>query len=121
MELSKLAVVGSRTITNYNVVSKFIGPLVKEHWIGTIISGGAKGVDTIAREYAKINNLEYIEYPANWNLYGKKAGYKRNQLIVDNSDYVVAFWDGQSKGTMHTVDLAKKAGKLVKFYKLNKV
>ena len=116
--MSILAIVGSRTISNYNVVAKFLHQLIKKYSIDTIVSGGAVGIDSVAMEYAKRNKLAYIEHLPDWDLHGKSAGAIRNQLIVDSSDYVVAFWDGKSVGTMITVDMAKKVGKLIKLYKL---
>lgn len=68
------------------------------------------GADAIAAQWAKSNNIETIEYPADWNQHGKKAGFLRNQqMIVEGKpEVVVAAWDGESKGTKHTIDLAAK-------------
>ena len=77
----------------------------------TIISGGAIGVDTCAREYAKKNGLKLIEYYPNYAKYGKAAPLKRNKLIVEECDNLLVFWDGISKGTKHTIEYAKKRNK----------
>jgi len=108
----KLAIVGSRTFNDEDLLHNIImGYMWKEDWSLTIISGGATGADSLAKEFAETYGYNYIEYPAEWDKYGKSAGYKRNKLIVDNCDIVLAFWDGKSKGTKHTIDLAREAKK----------
>ena len=97
-----LAVVGSRTFTNYQL---FVAELDRYSDITRIISGGAKGADMMARRYAKENNITIREYIPNWNLYGKSAGYKRNVFIVDDADQLIAFWDSTSRGTKHSIGL----------------
>lgn len=73
-----------------------------------VISGGARGVDIAARAAAIDMGFQYREYPADWDTHGKAAGYIRNEQMVLAADKVIAFWDGQSKGTKHTIDLALK-------------
>jgi len=76
----------------------------------TIIEGGAKGADTCAKEWAEMNILPYKEYPANWNLHGKSAGYLRNKQMLDeeNPNLIIAFPGG--KGTENMVTQAKQRG-----------
>lgn len=76
----------------------------------TIINGKAKGADLLSSDWAIINWCPLEEYPADWNKYGKRAGYIRNQQMLDEGkpDLVVAFPGG--KGTAMMVDIAKKAG-----------
>jgi len=81
-----------------------------------IVSGGAEGADKLARKYALEYNIPYKEFPALWKLYGKSAGAKRNQQIVDYADEIVAFWNKISKGTAITVEMAVKCGKPVAIY-----
>lgn len=75
-----------------------------------IISGGARGIDSrarvVCRDYGYIADFE--EFPADWESDGKAAGYKRNERLIEMADLVIAFWDGESKGTKHTIDLALK-------------
>ena len=78
-----------------------------------IVSGGAAGVDRIAEDYAHRHELSVLVYHPDWQAHGKAAGAKRNQQIVDRADRVIAFWDGKSKGTKITIDMARRAGKLV--------
>lgn len=105
----KLAVVGSREFSDYNLLEEHI--MKNYPTVTTIVSGGAKGADTYAELYAKKFGLHTeIEKP-NWNLYGKSAGAIRNKAIVESSDMILAFWDGESKGTKITIDMAIKSGK----------
>ena len=75
-----------------------------------LIQGGARGVDEEAKSWAETNNLPNTEYPANWGLYGKSAGYKRNVQMLEGGkpDLVIAFPGG--KGTAMMIKLAKDAG-----------
>jgi hypothetical protein len=77
-----------------------------------VVSGGARGVDSWAVDFARARGLHFEEYPADWDRYGKSAGYHRNRDLVDKADFVVAFWDGVSRGTFHTIQLALQAEKL---------
>jgi len=104
---TRIAIVGSRGFAARWKVEDYIRSLPGT---AVIVSGGADGVDTWAFEYATHRGHLVEVYPADWQEYGKRAGFLRNQLIVSKADRVVAFWDGVSKGTKHTIDLALKAG-----------
>jgi hypothetical protein len=125
----RVLVCGSRTITD----KKFITSTLKQVFVElikanpdetyTVITGGAAGPDKIANDWAErqwersvfIKSIEV--YPAQWDKYGKSAGYKRNRQMIDSGvDLVIAFWDGGSKGTEHTMDLAKRCGIKVQSY-----
>lgn len=108
----KLAVVGSRSFNDYS----FLCEKLKQFDISEIISGGAKGADELAKQYAKENNINYREFLPDWENYGKSAGYRRNSLIINDSNEVVAFWNGESKGTKHSIELAEKQNKKVHIY-----
>ncbi len=104
----KLAVIGSRNITNFDLT-----PFIPE---GTtaIVSGGAKGVDSIAAAFAKRHKLELIVFKPEYDKYpGKIAPLKRNVQIVEACDMLLAIWDGESRGTKYTIDKAKEMGKPV--------
>ena len=75
----------------------------------TIIAGGARGVDYIAELFARDNGIAFEEHPAEWDRYGKGAGYRRNAEMVALCDKAYILWDGYSKGTKHTIDLLIKA------------
>lgn len=104
-----LGIVGSRTFSDYNLfkqkISEIVQKLLNKCNKVVFVSGGAKGADTFARKYAKENNIEIIEFIPDWEKFGKSAGFKRNETIIDKSDLLVAFWDGQSKGTLHDLKL----------------
>lgn len=111
----KVAIVGSRTFTDYDLAEKFIDKVCEEDYIPIekIISGGAKGADTIAEEYARKHNIDTQIFKPDWEKYGKSAGFRRNKDIIENCDICIAFWDGESKGTKHDIDLCKKLNKLI--------
>jgi uncharacterized phage-like protein YoqJ len=112
----KIAMVGSRTFCDKTLVYLKVDEWFINHPERELVSGGAKGVDTWAWEAVRLlKNICWI-FPADWIKYGKSAGYIRNEEIVRQADHVVAFWDGESKGTKHTIDLAIKAGKPVDIY-----
>lgn len=100
----KLVVAGSRTITNYDFIKEKLDEFRKTNSIDEIISGGARGVDTLACEYAIKNNIKFILFRADWNKYGKSAGYIRNDIMAKAGDELVAFHDGSSKGTVNMIE-----------------
>lgn len=106
----RVAIVGSRDFPEPERVRAYVRALRKDD---IVISGGARGVDSWAVEEAQLQGLSTEVFPADWEVYGRSAGYQRNQSIVDAAEFVVAFWDGKSKGTAHTIKLAQKAGKPV--------
>ena len=81
-----------------------------------IISGTARGADKLGEQYAKIAGYELSKFPADWDGLGKRAGYIRNaemaKFAVEDGNYgvLIAFWDGQSRGTKHMIDLATRYG-----------
>ena len=108
----KIGVVGSRTFNDYKLLADTLGVLVDN--IEVIISGGASGADKLAAKYAQNENIDLIEFLPQWQLYGRSAGIIRNRFIVQESDMILAFWDGFSKGTANTISRARKAGKVVR-------
>ena len=75
-----------------------------------VVCGGARGGDAFGKEYAEEYGLKVKMFPAEWGKYGRSAGYRRNAEMADYADCLLAFWDGESKGTKHMIDLAKKKG-----------
>ena len=104
----KLAIIGSRDCPPIDIAAHL------KYIPDTIVSGGARGVDTYAREFAQSHNLNMLEYLPDYDKYGRRAPLVRNKLIVENCDCVLAFWDGKSRGTKYTLDYATKLGKPIK-------
>lgn len=107
-------VVGSRDFCNYNKMRELLD-MYLSNWSGrvVIVSGGAKGADSLAEKYAKDKGYLFREFPADWNAYGKQAGYIRNEemhkyISKAKNRGIVAFWNGTSKGTAQNFGLAKK-------------
>lgn len=111
----RVIIAGSRTFNDYRIVDAAIKHLKLD--ITVILSGNARGADQLGERYAKENNILIELYPAKWELYGKSAGYIRNKEMVGNADCLIAFWDGVSKGTGHTINLAKE--KQLKVFVIN--
>jgi hypothetical protein len=109
----RIAVVGSRDFDDFSLFVKIMDRLRYNKEIDAIITGGARGVDSMAEHYAEVNSIPVIVHEAQWDKYGKGAGYIRNKLIWDDSDFGLAIWDGVSKGTKHSFDLAKKQNKQI--------
>jgi len=113
----KVAIVGSRTFNDYLALKKFISDTIDINQIEYIVSGGAKGADFLGQNYAEELKLPIKIFEADWDKFGKSAGYIRNVDIVKESTVVFAFWDGKSRGTRHTIDLCRKHLKPVYIFK----
>lgn len=110
----KLGIVGVRTYTNYEEFKTLLEKELDDLNLNpeVIISGGAKGADSLAERWAKENNVPITIHKPNYEKYpGHLAPLERNTLIVNDSDLIIAFWDGRSKGTKNTIKKAEKAGK----------
>lgn len=105
----KVIIAGGRNFNDYQLLKSTMDKLlsnIKDKIV--IICGQARGADTLGEIYAKEKDYEVNYYPANWDFYGKSAGYIRNEEMAKNSDALVAFWDGKSRGTKHMIETAKK-------------
>ena len=107
----KVAIIGSRGL-NLDI-SPYIPPETT-----TIISGGAKGIDRLAAQYARRNGIPLIEFLPDYEAHGHAAPFVRNRQIAESADMVIAIWDGCSKGTIYTLKYASKIGKRVKIYEI---
>lgn len=103
----KVAIIGSRGLK----VENLGGYLPAE--TTEIVSGGARGIDTCAREYAVANDIKLTEFLPEYEKYGRSAPLKRNDTIIEYADHVIAFWDGKSRGTKYVIDRCDKIGKPV--------
>lgn len=104
-------IAGSRTIKDIGFVYK--AALNCGFDITEIISGGARGIDKLGEEIARRSSIPCKVFPANWDLHGKSAGYKRNVEMAEYADALIAIWDGHSRGTKHMIDIATAKGLLV--------
>lgn len=139
----RVAIVGSRGFSSQTRVTEFVRKLAEKYPDAVVVSGGARGVDTWAENQAELSGLRwksfrpkesrhggfYIGVWANhddgdpfhepfgyYESYGQ-AAFARNEMIVADADVVVAFWDGQSRGTKNSMDVATRLGKPVHVYR----
>jgi len=110
----KVAVIGSRTFSDYKLVKETLSTIN----ITLLVSGGAIGADSLGEQYAKLNGIPAKIFYPDWKKYGKKAGFIRNSDIINESEMVIAFWDGKSKGTLDSIKKAEELNKnilIIKF------
>lgn len=114
MKTIKLSIVGSRDFSDLSLVYKFLSLIrrKKPEWTITIVSGGARGVDSEAEKFADKFGLNKIIYLADWTK-GRGAGILRNTDIINTGDYCISFWDRKSAGTYDSIQKAKKQDKLL--------
>ena len=110
----KIAVIGSREIDNIDL-AKHLPAECDE-----IVSGGARGVDSLAADYARSHGLKLTEFLPNYEAFGRSAPIIRNRTIVDYADGVIAFWDGTSRGTAYVINYCNKTGKPVKIVRMRR-
>jgi hypothetical protein len=108
----KIVVAGSRGFNDYEKLKSVLDELIENTSKEgvEIISGTAKGADKLGEKYANETGLKVVRFPANWDLYGKRAGYLRNVDMAKYGTHCVCFWDGISKGTSHMINIAKQEG-----------
>ena len=104
----KLIVAGGRDFDDYQLLKNKLDKLLQNKTEVEIVCGKAKGADTLGERYAKEKGYLVKEFPAQWDKFGKRAGYLRNEEMAKYADACVAFWDEKSRGTKHMIDLAKK-------------
>lgn len=102
----RVAVIGSRGLTVINDLGKFLPEGTTE-----IVSGGARGIDTCAKEYALAHGLKLTEFLPEYEKYGRTAPLKRNDTIIEYADAVLAFWDGESHGTAYVIRKCREMNK----------
>ena len=120
MKELRVIIAGSRDFNDYELLKKSAIEIITKKTmlpdLTRIVSGGARGADTLGERFANEMGLEISRFIPDWDGLGKRAGYVRNAemakfAVEDNNDGIlIAFWDGQSRGTKHMIDLAKKYG-----------
>lgn len=119
MEL-RVIIAGSREFNNYELLKEKCIDRIAAHNPNAlpvrIISGTARGADQLGEQFAKEENCLLSRFPADWDKYGKSAGYRRNVEMAkfaiedQNKGLLIAFWDGKSRGTKWMIDIAKRYG-----------
>jgi len=111
--MKKIIVAGGRDFYNYELVKESLKAWVTnnaaQHTI-IIISGAARGADRLGEQAGKELGYFIKQFPAQWEKYGRSAGYKRNDEMAKHADVLLAFWDGESRGTKHMIDTANRKG-----------
>jgi hypothetical protein len=103
----KVIVAGSRDFVDYELLKSKLDFYFGNHQV-EIVSGTARGADRLGEKYAKEKEYSVQRFPADWNRYGKSAGYRRNEEMAKYATHAVIFWNGSSPGTKHMIDLAKQ-------------
>ena len=106
----RIGIVGSRNFGDLEKVKEYVKSLDKDT---IIVSGGAKGVDETAEKMGEELGMKVVLFKPDWKKYGRGAGIVRNKEICEYSDMICAFWDGKSKGTLNTIDTAKKMNMII--------
>lgn len=114
-EASRVIIAGGRDFDDYENMSTKLNELFKDpntfnNKAIKIISGMAKGADTLAIRYADEHKLTQILFPANWKSYPRIAGFLRNEDMLSVATHLIAFWDGKSNGTKHMIEIAQMKG-----------
>lgn len=104
----KVIIAGGRTFNDYEMLCQKCDRALHKQKDIEIVSGTANGADKLGEKYANERNYKLTQFPADWDKYGKSAGYKRNEEMAKYADALIAFWDKNSKGTKHMIDLAKR-------------
>lgn len=112
----RVCIAGTRTFNDYSLLKTIITHAFFDISRLHIISGHAKGADELGERFANENNLLLDIYPADWRLYRNRAGAIRNAEMAQVSDCLVAFWDGESRGTKNMIKNMKKLKKPVLIY-----
>jgi hypothetical protein len=127
----RIIIAGGRTFTNYQLLKEKCFDILRDltskdtilnnKELFEIVSGTARGADQLGERFAKEFGFKVIRFPADWDTWGKSAGYRRNEAMAkyakEDNGILIATWDGQSKGTKHMIDLANKYG--LKVYVVN--
>lgn len=109
----KTIIAGGRDYHDYGHVRKQLDYFRKTHDITEIVSGGAKGVDTLGEQYAEEMNIKLKIFRANWDKNGRAAGPIRNGKMAEYADQLIAVWDGKSRGTKNMIETMHKHKKPV--------
>ena len=102
----KVIIAGGRDFEDYYLLCQKVEKILSRQDEVEIVSGTAKGADKLGELYAHEHGHQIKRFPADWGSFGKKAGYIRNEEMAEYADALIAFWNGESKGTKHMIDIA---------------
>lgn len=106
----RVIIAGSRSFEDYPKLRRVVNSFHKQFTITQVVSGNARGADSLGEWWAAENNITIRVFPANWSQYGRAAGHIRNEEMAKNADALIAFWDGKSPGTKSMIEKALKKG-----------
>lgn len=124
--MTRLAIIGSRTFADYELLRQTIGRYFDDSAVGLlvdeVISGGAAGADKLAERWVAETNAAFASYgraerikltvfKPDWETHGKRAGFLRNEDIIAAADVVLCMWDGVSRGSANSLSIAKRLKK----------
>lgn len=110
MTTFKVIIAGSRSFNDYDLLKQKCDKFLSQKTNIEIVSGTANGADKLGERYARERGYILKQFPADWNKYGKGAGYIRNGEMSDYGEALIVFWDGKSRGTEHMIKTAKSSG-----------
>jgi hypothetical protein len=122
IDIKRVIIAGSRTFADYELLCKKCDIYLSSLSDIEIVSGAANGADRLGEKYARSKGYPIKQFFANWEEYGKSAGYRRNEEMAKYAHALIIFWDRESRGSKHMIDLAKKynlAIKIVSFFNKN--
>lgn len=108
IDMKTFIVAGGRNFNDEDMIYKALNKVFEGENNFRIISGGATGVDSVAKKYAIEKGIDFKEFPANWSEFGRRAGFVRNTEMALHGTDLIAFWDGKSKGTKMMIEIAQK-------------
>ena len=117
----KVIIAGGRDFMEYDLLKSTCDYMLSKINQIEIVSGCSRGADLLGEKYAEQSGIPIKRFPADWEKFGKGAGYKRNSEMATYADCLIAFWDGESRGTRHMINTAKKHGLQIKIVKYEKV
>lgn len=104
----KVIIAGGRDFNDYSLLAAEANKLEN---VTAVISGCARGADSLGERWAQETGLPILKFPANWDMYGKAAGFIRNAEMAHEGDFLLAFWNGKSRGTENMITAMQKEGK----------
>lgn len=119
-EKFRVIIAGGRDFDDFRTLSEVCMFMLQNKENVEIVSGTANGADKLGEQFARFMGYPIKQFLPNWDEFGKSAGYRRNKEMAEYADALIAFWDGESKGTKHMIDLAQKMNLKVKIHKYEK-